>query len=82
MSLEPVTGVNIINNVLRLFKLEISPDAPGINVLSKMFVTRELNMYFNRIRKLDENISFGDLDKFSEEQIDIMCFKRGIEINK
>ena len=34
------------------------------------------------IRKNDEYLSFDDIDKLPEEQIDEICFKRGIEINK
>jgi len=82
MSLEPITGVNIINNVLKVVKLKIDPSKPYIAWFSKMVMVRELNMYFDRIRKVDESISFEDLNKFSEEEIDELCFKRGIEINK
>ena len=39
-------------------------------------------MYFARIRKEDESLSFDSLDNYSEEQIDAICFKRGIEIDK
>lgn len=82
MSLNPVTGLNIINNVLGICKLEIPINAPGIRILTKAILVRELNMYFARIRKEDEALSFTKLDKFSEEQIDAICFKRGIEIDK
>lgn len=57
-------------------------DAPGARQISKIFLVRELNMYFARIRKEDENLSFDSLDNYSEEQIDAICFKRGIEIDK
>lgn len=67
MSLNPVTGLNIINNVLRIFKLEIPVNAPIINVFTKLLLVRELNMYFARIRKEDESLSFVSLDKYSEE---------------
>ena len=46
-----------------------------------MFMARELNMYFRRIRKNDEGLSFEDLSKYDEEQIDKICFMRGIEID-
>ena len=35
MSLNPVTGLNILNNVLRIFKLEIPVNAPVINIFTK-----------------------------------------------
>jgi hypothetical protein len=82
MSLEPVTGFNIINNILKLFRAQIPINAPIINVISKQFLCKELNMYFSKLRKEDETLSFDQLDKFSEEQIDAICFKRGIEIDK
>ena len=34
MSLEPVTGFNILNNVLKIFKLQIPLTAPIISVIS------------------------------------------------
>jgi hypothetical protein len=67
MSLNPVTGFNIINNVLKIFKLEIPLNTPGFRIISKVILVRELNMYFARIRKEDESLSFTSLDKFSEE---------------
>lgn len=39
-------------------------------------------MYFSRLRKEDESLTFSALDEFSEEQIDFICFKRGIDIDK
>ena len=67
MSLEPVTGVNILNNILKVFKMEISPTAPGVSFISKFLLVRELNMYFKRIRKEDSAISFDMLENFTEE---------------
>ena len=70
MGLEPVTGFNIINNVLGLItlkKFQIPIDAPGVNYISKFFLNREIKMYFNRIRKDDEALSFDRLDNFTEE---------------
>lgn len=67
MSLNPVTGFNIINNILKIVKMEIPLNAPVIRILTKAILVRELNMYFSRIRKEDEAISFTSLDKYSEE---------------
>ena len=67
MSLNPVTGLNIINNILRIFKLEIPVNTPVINIFTKAILVRELRMYFSRIRKEDESLSFVSLDKYSEE---------------
>jgi hypothetical protein len=81
MSLNPVTGFNIINNVLRIFKLEIPINAPGVRIITKTLLVRELKMYFARIRQEDVSLSFVSIDKYSEEEIDAICFKRGIEID-
>jgi hypothetical protein len=35
MSLEPVTGFNIINNILKLFRVQIPINAPIIGIISK-----------------------------------------------
>ena len=82
MSLEPVTGLNTINNILNVFKVQIPIDTPILKHLTKAILVRELNMYFSRIRKEDEALSFDILDDFTEEEVDAICFKRGIEINK
>ena len=67
MSLNPVTGVNTLNNVLRLFKVKIPVDGPIIKYITKILLTRELNLYFGKIRKEDELMSFENIDKFYEE---------------
>jgi hypothetical protein len=35
MSLEPVTGFNIINNILKLFRVQIPINAPILGIISK-----------------------------------------------
>ena len=85
MSLEPVTGFNLVNNLIRLFtlkKFEINLEWPIVRNIAQIILTRELNMYFSRLRKEDEVLSFQMLNDFTEEQIDAICFKRGIEIDK
>jgi len=81
LGIEPVTGVNIINNILKIVKLGIPVDSPVIRDIAKLLVVRELNMYFSRIRKFDIEYSFKDLEKLSDEDLDNICFRRGIEIN-
>lgn len=80
MSLEPVTGLNTLNNLLRVFKVKIPLDAPIIRIFTKMIMTRSLNAYFNRLRQEDELMSFDHVEKFSEEELNFICFRRGIEI--
>jgi hypothetical protein len=72
MSLEPVTGFNIINNILGIFskvgiKIQIPIDAPGLNVISRMILARELNLYFSRLRKEDEMLNIHRLHEFNED---------------
>ena len=67
MGLNPVTGLNTLNNILRVFKVKIPLDAPVIKYLTQMIMTRELNLYFNRLRKEDELMSFEHVEKFDEE---------------
>ena len=80
MSLSPVTGLNTLNNILRLFKVKIPIDAPIIKYFTRMILTRELNLYFSRLRREDMLMSFEKLDNISEEELNSICFKRGIEI--
>lgn len=78
----PVTGLSVINNMLRLFRVKIPVDAPIIRIFTKMILTRSLNLYFDKIRKEDELMSFEVIDKFNEEELDRVCFKRGINISE
>jgi hypothetical protein len=80
MSLNPITGINTLNNILRMFKVKIPIDAPGVKYLTKLILTRELNLYFRRLRREDELMSFESLDKFIDTELDFTCFQRGIEI--
>ena len=80
MSLNPVTGLNTINNILRMFKVKIPIDAPVVRYFTKLILTRELNLYFSKLRKEDEIMSFEHVEKFSDEELDKICFRRGIEI--
>ena len=81
MGITPVTGVNIINNVLRITGKQIPVNAPVVRVIAKRLMVRELNMYFRRIRNYDVMYSFDNLMEFSDEEIDKLCFNRGIDID-
>ena len=43
-------------------------------------MVRELNLYFTRLRKEDELMSFEQIEKFNEEELNFICYRRGIEI--
>jgi len=81
MSLNPVTGLNTINNILRVAKVKIPIDAPVVKYLTRMILTRELNLYFNKLRKEDELMSFEHVENYSEEELNLICYRRGIEIS-
>ena len=82
MSISPVTGLNTLNNILKIFKLKIPVDAPVIHLMTQMLVARELNMYFRRIRQEDLTLDLEDIDNFSQEELTKVCFQRGININE
>ena len=80
MSFNPVTGLNTLNNLLRIAKVKIPIDAPVIKYFTGLILTRELNLYFSRLRKEDELMSFEHVEKYSDEELNLICFRRGIEI--
>lgn len=46
-------------------------------------MVRELNLYFARLRREDEHLTFDMLNNvLTEEKIDKLCFVRGIDINQ
>jgi LETM1-like protein len=80
MSLSPVTGLNTLNNLLKPFKVKIPIDAPVISYFTRMIITRELNLYFKRIREDDVLMSFEKLDNITEEELNFIAIRRGIEV--
>jgi hypothetical protein len=58
MSFSPVTGLNVLNNILRVFKVKVPIDAPVVRIFTKMIINRSLNLYFDKLRKEDELMSF------------------------
>jgi hypothetical protein len=54
MGKEPVTGLNTINGFLKLIRVRLlDPCHPFFKYYSKMFLVRELNMLFSRLRVED-----------------------------
>ena len=82
MSIHPVTGLNTINNILKLFKTQIPNDAPVIRHMTRLLVARELNMLFRRLRAEDLLLDAENVDKLSDEMLRKICFQRGININQ
>ena len=85
MGLKPATGLNTINNLIGLFKLDkfkIPIDAPVIKYMTKFFLLRELNIYFKNIRKFDETMSFDKIESLEESDLNRFCFERGIHFDE
>ena len=80
MGLTPVTGLTTINNLIGFFGAKIPINAPIIRIFTKKVLTRSINLYFDKIRKEDELMSFEQVDKFSDTELDTVCFKRGINL--
>lgn len=80
MGLTPVTGLNIINNLLGKLKLYIPVDSFAVRWFTKPLLTRELRMYFRKLRREDIIISYQNLEAMEEEQIDFLCMERGIQV--
>ena len=81
LSKKPITGLNTINNLLRITKKRIPIDAPFISFFTHMILKRELNMLFSRLRKEDMFIGMEKIEDYSEEELDKICFDRGINID-
>jgi hypothetical protein len=65
MGLRPATGLNTINNIFGLFRLnflKIPADFPIISIMTKKFLLRELSMYFTNIRNNDVTLSFDEVN--------------------
>ena len=83
MSIRPVTGLNTINNILRLIRLPAIPvDAPIVRHIAKLLVVREMNMLFSQLRAEDVHIDFEGVNAFNETQLSKICFRRGINIGQ
>ena len=82
MSIEPVTGLNTINNLLKLTGKQIPVDAPIIHHMTRILVARELNLLFRSLRTNDLLLDMENLEDLSEEQLTKVCFARGINLSQ
>jgi hypothetical protein len=54
MGKEPVTGLNTLNGLLRMLRIgQIDPCHKFVKHYSRLFLIRELNLLFNRLRQED-----------------------------
>ena len=82
MSIDPITGLNTINNILSMLRLpKIAIDTPYIKFMTQHLIARELNMLFRQLRRGDVKMHFENLDAMEDEELDKICFARGINLN-
>lgn len=83
MGKEPVTGLNTLNGLLRMLRIgQIDPCHKFVKHYSRLFLIRELNLLFNRLRQEDQLLSAEDISKISDEVLSQICFDRGIDLDK
>jgi hypothetical protein len=80
MAIEPVTGLNTINNIIRISGYQIPVDGKYVGFFTRMMVARELNMLIKQLRTEDLSLWFEKIDDIDEEVFNKICFRRGIDI--
>ena len=80
MGLSPVTGLNIINNVLSFLGMRIQIDNKYVSWLTKIILTRELRLFFRKIRREDSYLYWEKVESLEENKLDSILIERGIEI--
>ena len=81
MSLQPVTGINTLNNILKLFRLQIPIDHPTVHWMTRRILVRELFLYMKKLRKDDSILRFDEIEELDNESLDRLCFERGLPIS-
>ena len=80
LCLEPITGLGVINRIrLKLGKTAIPFDAVYVHWYMKPLLKKALKRYISRIRQRDKMLSLEGINFRTEEELKIICFKRGIE---
>jgi hypothetical protein len=79
MGIDPVTGVNTINNIIKITGKQIQVDGVFKN-FTRLIVARELNMLFKQLRNEDLTLWFEKIEEFPDKELNKVCFRRGIEI--
>jgi len=80
MGLNPITGLNTINNILGFIGLRIKIDNRYISWLTKFILRRELTLFFKKIRKEDSYLSDEEVEGLEESKLDSILIERGIEV--
>jgi hypothetical protein len=81
MSLQPITGLNTINNLIKLFKIQIPVDNKYVEWLTRRILFREFKLYMKKLRKDDSMLRFDEIDQMDDPFLNRMCFERAIPIS-
>lgn len=81
MSLQPITGLNTINNLLKFFKLEIPIDHPSVEWMTRRFLFREYSLYMKKLRRDDSYLKFEEIEELDEPTLNRLCFERGLPVS-
>jgi len=81
MSLQPVTGLNTLNNFLKIFKIKIEINNPYVAWLTRRILLREFKLYMRKLRKDDSMIRFSEIEEMDEATLNRVCFERAIPIS-
>jgi len=83
---EPVTGLNTVNKFLGIFSfLGVKPIDPSHRWLqhgTKLFLSRQLRIMLNQLRKEDAILSFEDISQIPDAILQKICFDRAIDLDK
>ena len=82
MAIDPLTGFNILNKFLRPLRIPVNVESDYLRPFMKIILGRQLNMLFRSLQKKDAVIAFEDLNRFKEEELITLCFKRGINVEQ
>lgn len=80
MGLNPITGLNTINNILSFTGIKIRTDNMYVSWMTKIILKRELRMFFRKIRREDSYLSMEKVSNFTDARLDSILIERGIEI--
>jgi len=81
MGLNPVTGLNTINNLLSLFRVSIQIDNKFVSWFTKIILRRELRLFFNKIRREDSYLFWEQVESLDEKAFDSILIERGIDFH-
>lgn len=80
MGLQPITGFNIINNMLSFVGLKIKIDNKYVSWFTKRILVRELRLFLRKVRREDSYLYWEKVESLEENKLDMICLERGIEI--